>query len=320
MKISFVIPCYRSENTIELVVNEIKAICEKQNDKFEYEIILVNDNSPDEVWEVIRKMALYNRNIIGISLAKNFGQHSALLAGYARCTGEYIVSLDDDGQTPLEAFPTLLKKLEEGYDVVYAYYEEIKRSFFRKFGTWMSNKMGEIMLGQPKNLKGSSFYIAREFVIKEMIKYNHPYPYLGGLVLRTTRNITSIPTIHRERLEGKSGYSFKKLLSVWVNGFTAFSVKPLEIGTYVGIVVASIGVLYALATIVRKVIGIDVLTGWSSTISIILIIGGIILIMLGIIGEYIGRIYICINNSPQYVIREVIDNLECDQINKNGLD
>lgn len=304
MKISFVIPCYQSENTIKIVVDEINSVS-KENGIKDYEIILVNDNSPDNVWGIIQQMAKENSKITGISFAKNFGQHSALLAGYAQCKGDYIVSLDDDGQIPLEALPSLINKLEEGYDVVYAYYKEIQRNSFRKFGTWMAHKMGEIMLGQPKNLKGSSFYVARKFVIDEIIKYNHPYPYLGGLVLRTTRNITSVPTEHRKRLEGKSGYSIKKLLALWINGFTAFSAKPLEIGTYIGGLTACIGLLYAVITIIRKILGAEVLMGWSSTISVILIIGGMILIMLGLIGEYIGRIYICLNNAPQYVIREI---------------
>ena len=306
MKLSFVIPCYRSEKTIEVVVAEIEERM-KERPELEYEVILVNDCSPDGVWGVIKKLANDKLFVTGINLAKNFGQHSALMAGYAYCTGDYVVSLDDDGQIPLESLFSLYDKLEEGYDVVYAYYEERKRTLFRKFGTWVANKMGEIMLGQPKGIVGSSFYIARKFVIEEMIKYDNAYPYLWGLVLRTTRNIACVKTIHRERIEGKSGYSFGKLLSLWINGFTAFSVKPLEWGTYMGVVLAIVGFVYAVITIVRKLLGANIMLGWSSTISILLIVGGMILVMLGLIGEYVGRIYICINNSPQYVIREVTD-------------
>lgn len=303
MKLSFVIPCYRSENTIEIVVNEIKDVIKLRD--YEYEIILVNDNSPDKVWNVIEKLAEEDENIRGISLAKNFGQHSALLAGYAQCTGDYVVSLDDDGQIPIDELYKLVDKIEEGYDVVYARYKEVKRNAFRRFGTFMANKMGEIAIGQPKGFKGSSFYIVRKFIIDEMIRYDKPYPYLAGLVFRSTNSVTNVETDHRSRMQGRSTYSFKKLLSIWVNGFTAFSVKPLEIGLYTGFVLAFFGFIGAFVTIIRKIAGVNVLAGWSSTISLLLFIGGLILFMLGLIGEYIGRIYICINNSPQYVIRDV---------------
>lgn len=307
MKLSFVIPCYRSEHTIQTVVNEVIEQVEKRPGT-EYEIILVNDYSPDQVWSVIKSLATENHRIKGISFAKNFGQHSALLAGYAECTGDYVISLDDDGQTPVEALYCLIDKLDEGYDVVYAYYNEIKRGWIRKFGTWMSQKLGEMMLGQPKELKGSSFYAARKFVIDEMILYKNPFPYLGGLVLRTTQNVACIPTEHRRRMEGTSGYSFKKLLAVWLNGFTAFSVKPLEISIYSGFILLLLGVMYAVICIVRTICGYHMVFTASAVLSTLLVIGGMILIMLGMIGEYVGRIYICMNNSPQYVIKETTDD------------
>lgn len=309
MKLSFVIPCYRSENTIKLVVDEIIQMV-NMSEKYDYEIVLVNDNSPDNVWEKIKELSKENEKIKGVSLARNFGQHAALLAGYAACTGDYVVSLDDDGQTPLDALYQLMDKIEEGYDAVYAYYNETKQTAFRRFGTWMATKMGETMLGQPKDMKGSSFYVARKFVIDEMRNYKNAYPYLWGLVLRVTRNVTCVPTEHRERLQGTSGYSFRKLLALWINGFTAFSVKPLEWGTYVGVFFAFAGFLYAFINIVRKLAGADILVGWSSMISIMLILGGIVLIMLGLIGEYVGRIYISINNAPQYVVRETTGNID----------
>lgn len=305
--LSFVIPCYRSEKTIKSVVDEIiKTVGTLQIDK--YEIILVNDCSPDNVWEEIKKIAASNSTVRGFSLAKNFGQHAALLAGYSQAVGDLIISLDDDGQTPIDELGLLLSKLDEGYDVVYAYYEEIKQNAFRRFGSFMAVKMAEIMLGAIKGLKGSSFYVAKKFVIDEMVKYDNPYPYMPGLVLRTTRNISNVMTHHRPRLEGKSGYSFKRLLSLWINGFTAFSVKPLEIGTYVGSLVAFVGFIFALTIIIRKIVNPSIAAGWASIIAIMLILGGLILIMLGLIGEYIGRIYICLNKSPQYVIKEKTDN------------
>ena len=304
-KYSFVIPCYRSEQTIEKVVAEIHSEMAKRSD--EYEIVLVNDYSPDGVWAVISNMARNSSGMItAVNLAKNFGQHAALLAGYAYCTGDFVVSLDDDGQAPLDYLDALITEINKGYDVVYAYYDEIQQNTFRKFGTWMAKKMGEVMLDQPKDLKGSSFYIARKYIIDEMIKYKNSYPYLGGLVFRVTKNISCVKTKHRARLVGESGYSFRRLFSLWLNGFTAFSVKPLEFSTLVGSLFAVFGFIYALVIIIRKFAGLTTVEGWSTIIALILLIGGMILISLGLIGEYIGRMYICINNSPQYVIKEVV--------------
>ena len=304
-KFSFVIPCYRSEKTITTVVDEIKSEMASKRPGDSYEIVLVNDCSPDGVWDVIEKLAETENNVIGINLAKNFGQHSALLAGYGKCSGEYVVSLDDDGQAPLDALNDLIAKMEEGYDVVYAYYHEIKQNLFRRFGSWMAGMMGKFMLDPPKDMKGSSFYIARGFVIKEMCKYKNAYPYLVGLVLRVTRKIAWVETNHRSRLEGTSGYSFARLLGLWLNGFTAFSVKPLRVSTFLGMFFAVLGFIYAIVIVVQKCLGIIGVAGWSSIIALMLIIGGCVLVMLGLIGEYVGRIYICINDSPQYVIKEI---------------
>ena len=305
-KLSFVIPCYRSENTIKKVVDEIKETVVTR-DGFDYEIILVNDCSPDGVWDVISNMADNNPNIVGINFAKNFGQHSALLAGYHYCTGDYVVSLDDDGQTPADEVYKLVDKLEEGYDLVYATYGEVHQNPIRRLGSKFAKAMSDYMfdIKGDKN-QGSSYYIARKFVIDELIKYENPFPYMGGLHLRVTRNMGFVFVQHRDRMEGTSGYSFKGLVNLWLNGFTAFSVKPLRLGSYAGFFFAFLGFVYAIITIIRKVfVTPNMEAGWSSIISIVLIIGGVIMVMLGLIGEYVGRIYICINNSPQYVIKEI---------------
>lgn len=303
-KMSFVIPCYRSEKTVLIVVDEIEQTMAKRSE-LEYEIILVNDGSPDNVWDVIADRAQEDEHIIGINLAKNFGQHSALMAGYNHCTGDFVVSLDDDGQTPANEVFSLLDELEKGYDVVYASYPEIHQSFFRKWGAVMAKKMSDYMFDIKDDRKGSSYFICRKFVIDEIIKYEHSYPYIAGLVLRTTRNIGVVSVQQRDRIMGTSGYNLKSLVSLWLNGFTAFSVKPLELGAYMGFGMAILGFLYAIYTIIRRLLNPTVVQGWSSLIAITLIIGGIIMVMLGLIGEYIGRIYICINNSPQFVVKEI---------------
>lgn len=306
MKVSYVIPCYRSEKTLQSVVDEIRNKMTELK-KYTYEIILVDDCSPDGTFNVIRELCVEDKNIIGLSHAKNFGQHAALMAGYHFVTGDIVVSLDDDGQTPADEVDKLLNKIEDGYDVVYAEYEHKQHSAFRNFGSNVNRKMTEVLLGKPKELYISSYFAARRFVIDEIIKYQNAYPYVIGLVLRTTKNICNVTVTHRERIEGTSGYSMKKLIALWVNGFTSFSVIPLRVATFGGVFVAFLGFLYAIYTIVTKIIDPNRIIGWSSTISIMLILGGFTLLVLGMIGEYIGRIYISLNNSPQYVIRSVLN-------------
>ena len=309
-KLSFVIPCYGSETTIEIVVNEIRETL-KQRPEYDYEIILVNDCSPDRVWPRIRALALADSHITGIDLAKNFGQHAALMAGYRHCTGDLIISLDDDGQTPACELFTLVDKMKEGWDVVYASYAHKMHSGFRNFGTWMNERMTENLIGKPKGLRVTSYFIMRRFIADEILRYENAYPYIEGLIFRATRNIANVPVTHHERMVGESGYTFSKLLALWFNGFTAFSVKPLRIATFCGSACACIGFLYGIYVVIRKLVDSSIEMGWSSIIASIFFLGGLILIMLGMIGEYIGRIYISINNAPQYTIRQVVTADSC---------
>lgn len=302
-KVSFVIPCYRSEHTISGVVAEIDEKM-KQMTAYEYDIFLVNDCSPDNTFGVIRKLCEERENIKGISFARNFGQHAALMAGLRHSDGDYVVCLDDDGQTPANEVDKLLDKLEEGYDAVYAKYEQKKHSAFRNMGSRVNELMARIMLDKPADLYVSSYFAVRRFVVEDMIRYENSYPYVIGLVLRTTKNIANVIVSHRERQEGRSGYTLKKLIALWFNGFTAFSVKPLRMATAVGGCSAVAGFLYGIYTIIKRFINPEVPLGFSSTMAAIVFFGGMIMVMLGLIGEYIGRIYISLNNSPQYVIRE----------------
>lgn len=304
-KLSFVIPCYGSETTIEIVVNEIIETM-KQRPEYDYEIILVNDCSPDQVWTRIRALALSNPRITGIDLSKNFGQHAALMAGYRQCTGDLVISLDDDGQTPACELFTLVDKMKEGWDVVYASYAHKMHSGFRNFGTWMNERMTESLIGKPKGLRVTSYFIMRRFIADEILRYENAYPYIEGLIFRATRNIANVPITHHERMVGESGYNFSKLLALWFNGFTAFSVKPLRVATFCGTACACIGFLYGIYVVIRKLVDTSIEMGWSSIIASIFFLGGLILIMLGMIGEYIGRIYISINNAPQYTVRQIV--------------
>lgn len=312
--ISFVIPCYRSGETLPGVVKEIRDTMGKLNG-YAYEIVLVNDCSPDDTFEVIKKLCGENNNITGISLAKNFGQHGALMAGFHYAKGDITICLDDDGQTPAEEAGKLIEAIEKGADVVYARYVHKHHSGFRNFGSHVNEVMTRIMLGKPKDLYVSSYFAERRFVVEEIIRYEHAYPYVIGLVLRTTKNIVNVEVKHRDRWAGTSGYNLRKLFGLWFNGFTAFSVKPLRIATVSGAVFAGLGFLYGIYTIIKKIFinPPGLVTGFSALMSVLVFMGGMLMLMLGLVGEYMGRMYLSMNRSPQYVIREMAGGAQCGQ-------
>lgn len=306
-KISFVIPCYNSEKTIGNVVKEIETTMAKNNEE-SYEIILVDDCSKDNVWQKIQILCEGNTKIKAIRFSKNFGQHAALLAGYRQTKGELVVSLDDDGQTPIEEVYSLIEKICDNCDLVFASYEHKKHNFFRNIGTKCNNYMCEILLNKGKNVVITSFFVAKRFVIEEITKYENPYTYIAGLILRTTDKIENVTVHHRERASGHSGYTLSKLLGLWINGFTAFSVIPLRVSTIIGLITTLFGIIFGIYILIAKLfVHTITLAGYSSTIAVIIFFSGVIMVMLGMIGEYLGRIYICINDSPQYVIKSTIN-------------
>ena len=308
--VSIVIPCYRSAEMIGGVVADINREMEKLQEKYRWEIILVNDCSPDNTFDVIRELCREYTNICGINLARNFGQHAALLAGFHQVKGDILVCMDDDGQTPAFAIKDLLQGLEEGSDVVYAKYEHKHHNAFRNFGSRVNDLMLKFMLGKPADLYVSSFFAARRFIVDEMLRYQNAYPYVIGLVLRATRNIKNVTVEHQDRKAGESGYTLSKLLGLWFNGFTAFSEKPLRVATMIGTGCAFLGFLYGLYTIIKKLVNPMVPIGFSSLMSALMFIGGMLMLMVGLVGEYIGRMYICMNNAPQYVVREIVGEEE----------
>lgn len=308
--VSIVIPCYRSAEMIGGVVADINREMEKLQEKYRWEIILVNDCSPDNTFDVIRELCREYTNICGINLARNFGQHAALMAGFHQVKGDILVCMDDDGQTPAFAIKDLLQGLEEGSDVVYAKYEHKHHNAFRNFGSRVNDLMLKFMLGKPADLYVSSFFAARRFIVDEMLRYQNAYPYVIGLVLRATRNIKNVTVEHQDRKAGESGYTLSKLLGLWFNGFTAFSEKPLRVATMIGTGCAFLGFLYGLYTIIKKLVNPMVPIGFSSLMSALMFIGGMLMLMVGLVGEYIGRMYICMNNAPQYVVREIVGEEE----------
>jgi len=305
-KISYVIPCYNSERTVEGVVKSIESNM-KKHISFDYEVILVNDGSKDNVFEVIRKLCKKNNKVKGINLIRNFGQHAAILSGMRYTTGEIVVCLDDDGQTDPKQVFKLIDKVNEGYDVVYAKYNNKHHSGFRNFGSRVNDSMMVSLLSKPKDLYISSYFACKRIIVDELIKYDNPYPYMQGLVLRTTTKVTNVDIEHKDREVGESNYNLKKLLNLWFNGFTAFSVKPLRIASVIGVICAVIGFIYGIIIVIQKMTGSIVALGYASLMAIVLFVGGMLMLMLGLIGEYIGRIYISLNNAPQSLIRDKIN-------------
>ena len=302
--ISFVIPCYRSENTLEAVVDEIEQTMAASGN-YSHEIILVNDGSPDDTWGAIKKAAEKRPDTVtGINLARNFGQHSALMAGLNATKGDIVICLDDDGQTPADEAGKLIEALENGADVAYARYGHKQHNLFRNFGTAMNEWMASVMIGKPRDLFVSSYFAAKRFIVDEMVKYEGSYPYVIGLVLRTTKNIVNVDVTHRKREVGESGYTLSKLFALWINGFTAFSIKPLRIATLSGFLFALLGFLYGIYTVIKKFVYPVAPMGFAALMSAVMFIGGMLMLMLGMIGEYLGRLYISQNKNPQYVIRE----------------
>lgn len=303
MLLSFTIPCYKSEYTIKAVIDEIISMVHELGN-CDYEIIAVNDASPDGTWQVLTDLSRTNPRIRAVDLAKNVGKHAALMAAFSMVTGDVVIGVDDDGQCPLNELARLLAPLEDGYDMSMASYPKKKQSIFKNFGSRMNDYMVRFLIGKPKGMTFSNFIARKRFVCEEIIKYENPYPYLEGLTLRTTQKIAMVPMEERKREVGNSGYTFKKSLTLWLNGCTAFSVKPLRLATVLGLIFSVIGFGTGTFMVIRKLVGLNIQAGYTSIVALMLLIGGIIMVLLGVIGEYLGRIYICINRSPQYVIRE----------------
>jgi undecaprenyl-phosphate 4-deoxy-4-formamido-L-arabinose transferase len=304
-RVSFVIPGSGSEHTLEGVITEINEVRLPKKSDYTYEIICVVDCSPDNVLEKLKGLLIKQENLTVVNLALNSGKHAAVMAGYSYVTGDYVVNLDDDGQCPMDRLWDLIEKLEAGSDFATAKYKVKKQSKFKNFGSNVNNVMTKILLEKPREFRFENFSVAKRFVIEEILNYRNPYPFLEGLYLRTTHNLATVEMDERDRFEGEGGFTLKKSLSLWLNGFTAFSIKPLRLATILGFLVAAVGFVYAVVLVIQF-FARGLMPGFASMMVTTLVIGGIIMMLLGLIGEYVGRIYISINNAPQYVIREVL--------------
>src|SRR3989304_1786242 len=237
IKLSIAIPVYNSESTIENLVTQL---IEKLSKEYELEIVLINDCSKDNSEKICISLYERNKDIVKFySLAKNVGEHNAVMAALNKVTGNYVVVMDDDFQNPVSEVIKLVSYASaNSFDVVYTYYDKKFHSFFRNLGSKFNDKLANYMLGKPKNLYLSSFKVMNKFIVDEVIKYDRPYPYLDGLILRTTSNIGKLKVEHRGREQGDSNYTFKKLISLWLNMFTNFSILPLRISIILGFVFA----------------------------------------------------------------------------------
>jgi undecaprenyl-phosphate 4-deoxy-4-formamido-L-arabinose transferase len=256
---------------------------------------------------VIRDLCREFEDVRGVSLARNFGQQSAMLAGFRYCEGDYIAYCDDDGQSPVTDLIQLVQHLEEGYDMVWAKYPERKGSVFKRVGSVVNDKMVNLLIGKPRDLYFGNLWVARKFVIIEAMKCTNPFPYLGGLFLSITKNMSNVELAQNDSKRGESRYSFWRLLSVWLNGFTAYSVVPLRLASLTGVASSCGGFIFMVYILVQRFVSENAVDGYSSIMSVLLFMFGVVLITLGLMGEYLGRLYINVNRVPQFVIKEVIE-------------
>ena len=302
--LSFVIPLYHSAETIEPLVREIASLAIEGG----HEIVLVNDGSRDRTSEVCLALVREAKvPVVFIEHARNFGEHNAVLTGWRHARGAHIVNLDDDGQQPpAEAVRLWQHARETGLDVIFGHYREKQHSAFRNFGSWLTNRMTDWALDKPPGFYLSSFRCVTAFVAKEVTSYAGPYPYIDGLLLQVTQRIGSIEVRHEERRAGRSTYTLRPLLRLWLSAWINFSILPLRVATIVGLVTAGAGVvaLAVVAWLWFNNIGPSYGFGWL--MAALLVFSGTQLVLLGLIGEYIGRMFLTVNQRPQAVVRDVV--------------
>jgi glycosyltransferase involved in cell wall biosynthesis len=301
--VSIVIPVYRGEHSIGPLVDELVTML---SPRYPLEIILVNDCSPDNAEQVCWALYEKHRPIVKFySLAKNVGEHNAVMAGLNKSRGDWIVIMDDDLQNPVtEVIKLVDYAVSQSYDVVYTYYDRKRHSLFRNLGSRFNDKVANLMLHKPKNLYLSSFKAINRFLVNEIIKYTLPFSYVDGLILQTTSNIGTIMVEHRDRRLGRSGYNLKKLISLWLNMFTNFSILPLRIATGMGFLCAGIGILVGIEMVIEKMLNPTIPIGYAFMLFIVTIFAATQLIAIGMVGEYLGRMFLHFNKKPQFAIRK----------------
>lgn len=300
--LSIVVPVYNSAAILPKLVKQIQIEMQKEALDGRFELVLVNDSSPDKSWEVIRTLAAAHPFIKGISLRRNFGQHNAIMAGLNYANGNFIVIMDDDLQHPPRAIGDMIRALSAGYDVCYTKYLNRKHVWWKKLGSRFNDWVATCLLDKPKGLYLSSFKALRKEVVKEIIQYDGAYTYVDGLILDVTRSITAIDIEHQARDQGEGNYTFGRSLELYMKMATSFSILPLRIASYAGIALAMLSLMLICVVVVQRILHPDLPAGWASLIATILFVGGIQTLCLGIIGEYLGRTYLKLNRKPQFVV------------------
>lgn len=304
MKLSVVIPVFNSERTIESLVNTLITVLEQ----FELEIVLVNDASKDKSEAVCEKIACTEKRVKFISLRINGGEHNAVMCGLNHCTGDYIAIIDDDFQNPPSEIIRLLNKAISGnHDVVYARYESKKHSIFRNLGSRLNSACARYMLRKPKGLYLSSFKVISKSILNDIIAYKGPFPYIDALVLRVTDNIGTEKVLHESRKDGSSNYTLRKLFSLYLNVFITYSNKPLRVVTIAGLIISLMSVILSIDVVYEKLFLDNATPGWSFLAILALFSIGATFIVVGLLGEYIGKILMSLNNTPQYVVKKKIN-------------
>jgi glycosyltransferase involved in cell wall biosynthesis len=303
-RLTILVPVYRSEATIgELVDSVVETVASQAN---LWEIILVNDGSPDNSHAVILQAMERHPGLIRyVRLYRNFGEHNAVMCGLNYVTGDCVAIIDDDFQNPPDQIVGLVKRLYEGdFDVVYSYYEKKQHSWFRNAGSRVNDIVATLLLKKPRNLYLSSFKVMSADLVKLIVQYRGPFPYIDGLILRTTTRIGTQLVQHETRKEGKSSYTFAKLISLWLNMSTGFSVTPLRLAALLGLAISFVALLMVIAFTVEALTANNLPPGWASTIVTITFFAGLQLCVLGMMGEYLGRLFLTVNGAPQFLIRD----------------
>lgn len=302
--LSFVIPLYHSAETIGPLVKRIEALAVAGG----HEIVLVNDGSKDGTAAVCRRLVAEAKvPIIFVEHARNYGEHNAVLSGWRNAKGAHIVNLDDDGQNPPEEAVRMWEHAKaKGLDVVFGHYAVKQHSAWRNAGSWFTNRMTDWALEKPTGFYLSSFRCVTAFVAREVAVNSGPLPYIDGLILQVTQRIGSLDVRHDERQAGASGYTLRRLVRLWLSAWINFSVLPLRLATGLGLVLASVGLVFFGVVAWMWWRGSGPSYGWGSLMAALLVFSGTQLVLLGLIGEYIGRMFLTVNQRPQSVVREVV--------------
>ena len=303
MTLSVCVPVYNGAVTVRPLVEKIRS----ELRHVDLEIILVNDGSPKDNSETVcAELARSFDDVRFIGLRRNYGEHNAVMCGLAHSKGDYVAVIDDDLQNPPSEIVKMLDEAKKGHDVVYSRFAKKRHHRFRNWGSRFNNAMATWLLEKPRNLYLSSFKVMSRALVDEIIKYTGPFPYLDGLILRATDSVVSVAVEHHDRSDGKSNYTPKKLVNLWLRMFINFSQKPLRIVMGFGFLFAALSLVLAVVFALEKILDPQSSVGWASLIVAVLFMGSVQLIFLGLLGEYIGKTYLDLNGTPQWTIKTIV--------------